>query len=183
MTDSVVVSEVKNHNGWLCRVESFCDESHEPFWKRFILVLRLARFNSLSFTLRCLWQCFIEGPVPPIYITSYYLPGGGYIGDPAWANKLDSMGIQPELINDRKKTANIGFCEKEQRWYGWSHRAMASFGVGDTVKAGDCAAESGWSPEYLKDHPEDDLSLPPNFTAKTLEDAKRIAIAYADSIS
>jgi len=28
---------------------------------------------------------------------------------------------------------SIGFNEKEQKWYGWSHRAVASFGIGDKI--------------------------------------------------
>lgn len=36
-------------------------------------------------------------------------------------------------------SANIGFNEEEQRWYGWSHRAMYGFGVESKVSKGDCA--------------------------------------------
>lgn len=35
--------------------------------------------------------------------------------------------------------ASIGFSEAEQKWYGWSHRAIYGFGIGSTVKRGDCA--------------------------------------------
>ena len=28
---------------------------------------------------------------------------------------------------------SIGFSEKEKRWYGWSHRAIESFGLGDRI--------------------------------------------------
>ena len=37
--------------------------------------------------------------------------------------------------------------------------------------------------EYLKDHPEEDKALPIGFEARTEEDAKRMAIAFADSVS
>lgn len=36
-------------------------------------------------------------------------------------------------------SANIGFSEEEQLWYGWSHRAMYGFGIGSKVVKGDCA--------------------------------------------
>ncbi len=36
-------------------------------------------------------------------------------------------------------THGLGFNEKEQKWYGWSHRAFFSFGIGSHVKKGDCA--------------------------------------------
>lgn len=72
---------------------------------------------------------------------------------------------------------------KEQKWYGWSHRAIYGFGIGDIVEEGDCTATSGWSNEHLKKHPKDDLSLPIGFEAKSLDDAKRMAIAFADNVS
>lgn len=81
------------------------------------------------------------------------------------------------------KVCSIGFNEEEQKWYGWSHRAIGSFGIGDKVKKDDLCASSGWTDEYLKEHPEKDLSLPIGFEAKTLEDAKRMAIAFADSVA
>ncbi len=28
---------------------------------------------------------------------------------------------------------SIGFNEKEQKWYGWSHRAICGFGIGDKI--------------------------------------------------
>jgi len=27
----------------------------------------------------------------------------------------------------------LGFSEKEQKWYGWSHRAIEGFGIGDMI--------------------------------------------------
>lgn len=117
------------------------------------------------------------------YVVSAYTNLGHYIGDSKWAYRLYKRGIIPELISDKHKVCSIGFCQKEQKWYGWSHRAIFGFGVGDVVKEGDCAASSGWTEEYLKDHPEENLSLPIGFEAKTLDDARRIAIAFAESVS
>ena len=54
---------------------------------------------------------------------------------------------------------------------------------GDVVEEGDCAASSGWIPEYLAEHPEEDRSLPVGFIAKSLADCKRMAIAFTDSVS
>jgi len=75
----------------------------------------------------------------PVEITSAYTPGGAYIGDEAWAQKLEELGIAPELRAPDNEVCSIGFCEREQKWYGWSHRAMWGFGIGDTVAKGDCA--------------------------------------------
>lgn len=82
-----------------------------------------------------------------------------------------------------KKVCSIGFNEKEQKWYGWSHRAIFGFGIGSIVEEGSCCASSGWTEEYLKEHPDENLSLPVGFKAETLEDAKRMAIAFADSVA
>tara|TARA_Y100000310_G_C20342414_1_gene650425 strand:+ start:592 stop:723 length:132 start_codon:yes stop_codon:yes gene_type:complete len=42
---------------------------------------------------------------------------------------------------------------------------------------------SGWTDDWLRDHPEDDESLSIGFKAETLEDAKRMAMAFAESVS
>lgn len=115
-------------------------------------------------------------------IESAYTDDGAYIGDPGTAHFLVvKRGIRPELLPGHN-VCSIGFCEREQKWYGWSHRAIYGFGVGDVVKSGDCTAMSGCTPEYLAEHPEADVSLPVGFTAKTLDDARRLAIAFADSV-
>jgi len=36
------------------------------------------------------------------------------------------------------KPINIGFNPEQQKWYGWSHRAIFGFGVGSECKEGDC---------------------------------------------
>lgn len=115
---------------------------------------------------------------------SAYTHEGQYLGDSKTAYRLcKTRGIKPELNREDHTTCSIGFCEREQKWYGWSHRAIYGFGVGDVVKEGDCAASSGSIDEWLEDHPEDDLSVPVGFTAKTLSDAKQMAVAFADSVS
>lgn len=83
-----------------------------------------------------------------IPMTSAYAPDGGYIGTPEYAAKLAERGIAPELAHLTNKVCSIGFCEKEQKWYGWSHRAMYGFGVGSKVSKGDCAYV-GATPEDL----------------------------------
>ncbi len=114
-----------------------------------------------------------------------YTKAGHYIGAHDDAIRLcDNLGILPELKRADSNTCSIGFCEREQKWYGWSHRAIFGFGIGDAVSEGDCTASSGWTQEWLDEHPEDaDGSLPVGFVAATLEDAKRMAVAFADSVS
>ena len=78
-----------------------------------------------------------------ILITGAYTPDTmAYIGDEDWAKKLIEMGIKPQLSDNEHRVCSIGFCEKEQKWYGWSHRAIFGFGVGSEVKKGDCAYQA-----------------------------------------
>ena len=35
-------------------------------------------------------------------------------------------------------THGVGFSPKDNRWYGWSHRAIHGFEIGSTCKKGDC---------------------------------------------
>ncbi|PCJ24104.1 MAG: hypothetical protein COA96_10185 [SAR86 cluster bacterium] len=109
---------------------------------------------------------------------------GLYIGDSKWAYRLcNKRGITPELRTPNSNVCSIGFCEKEQKWFGWSHRAIFGFGIGDIAKEGDCCTTSGFIEEYALAHPELDKTVPVGFEAKTLEDAKRMAIAFAESVS
>lgn len=113
-----------------------------------------------------------------------YTLDGYYMGKPETAYFICiKRGIRPSYVPFRNSALSIGFNHKEQKWYGWSHRAISGFGIGDVVKEGDCAASPGMVDEYIEEHPEEDLSLPTGFVAKTLDDAKRIAIAFAESVS
>jgi len=71
---------------------------------------------------------------------------------------------------------HIGFAPTSQKWYGWSHRAIYGFKVGDTVKKGDVVAPD---PQY----PRRGRELPIGFTAKTLADARAMAASFADAVS
>jgi hypothetical protein len=91
-----------------------------------------------------------------------------YIGDPKWAwrlthkfgitEQIQSVEGRPEIENrDLAQEAkrlllsdfmrdysfspccSIGFNPSEQKWYGWSHRAIYGFGIGSEVKKGHCA--------------------------------------------
>ena len=118
-----------------------------------------------------------------VIVKSAYTPNGDYIGDNKAAYRLCvKRGIKPEKANLSHKVCSIGFCGSDQKWYGWSHRAIFGFGVGAIVKEGDCTNSSGWTDEHLRKHPEDDLSLPIGFTAMNLEDCRRMAIAFAESV-
>jgi hypothetical protein len=72
--------------------------------------------------------------------------------------------IEEQPINERAKkillqghdlqlkhspVCSIGWSDKDQKWYGWSHRAIYGFRPGDKVKKGDCG--------YVPDNRENDI--------------------------
>lgn len=115
---------------------------------------------------------------------SVYNKDNKYVGDLEFFKLLvEKYGITKIQTYNNNNVCSIGFNEKENRWYGWSHRAIHSFGVGDEVKEHDLTNTSGYLDSYIKEHPEKDLSLPVGFKAKNLEDAKRMAIAFADAVA
>lgn len=93
----------------------------------------------------------IEGSAP-VTITSAHTPNGAYIGNEDWAQELEKRGIAPELRTPDSGVCSIGFCEQEQKWYGWSHRAIWGFGIGDTVKKGNCAYTAGSVDEVIENY-------------------------------
>ena len=110
--------------------------------------------------------------------------GGHYIGSLDRALQLvEKMGIAPELAHPGDRVCSIGWCEKEQKWYGWSHRAICGFGIGDEVSEGDCVASSGMMLEAQEAFPQGCRRLPVGFKAQTLWQAKLMAIAFASSVS
>lgn len=42
-------------------------------------------------------------------------------------------GIAPELIDDNSSVCSIGWSEVDQAYFGWSHRAIQMFKIGDKV--------------------------------------------------
>lgn len=72
-------------------------------------------------------------------ITAAYTPSGDYIGDPKTAKMLVKKGITSfEKTEPNHCVVSIGFNPEENKWYGWSHRAIYGFGVGGRCKVGDC---------------------------------------------
>lgn len=101
-----------------------------------------------------------------------YTLDGHYIGEPAFADKLVAkMGIAPELAKPTNKVCSIGFCEKNRKWYGWSHRAIVGFGLGDKL--------FDPSVNHAKDTPFVQVGT---ITIKTLAEAKEAARRFAEYV-
>lgn len=72
--------------------------------------------------------------------TAAYTQEGYYVGDKQQAEFLVRKGITSQVQPRGDGTpCSIGFCPADLKWYGWSHRAIYGFGIGSSVKQGDCA--------------------------------------------
>ncbi len=78
----------------------------------------------------------------------------------------DWMGIRGQKIHSDHSAQSYGKAEADGKWYGWSHRAIFGFGVGDKVPADACGNDSG-----------------KEYTIKTDDQAKQAAIAFAKDVS
>lgn len=163
------------------------------------------------------------------YLTVAYNLDGDYIGDSKMAHFICVKNlIVPEKANQEHKVCSIGYCKSKRVYFGWSHRAIRGFKIGDTVKKGDDAYQPINKKDFLeecvhfwkdKHHLETKSKFvkggveiswtyndkiqnenlrgtegnifcrfPDKFgkgewTAKTLEDCKKMAIAFAESVS
>lgn len=63
-----------------------------------------------------------------------YTFAGDYIGSQKDADFLVvECGIQPEKRQPDHCVCSCGWSAKHQKWYGWSHRAIVGFGIGDKL--------------------------------------------------
>lgn len=93
---------------------------------------------------------FPDGSGDMEWNAAYSLIDGSYIGDCTTAEYFEKKGVMPEA-RPGSSVASIGFCKAEQKWYGWSHRAVCGFGVGSKVKKGDCAYKPADPQDLLDD--------------------------------
>jgi hypothetical protein len=99
---------------------------------------------------------------------------GQWIGRPAFAWRLfRKHGIYPEYRTSESTVCSIGFCEREQKWYGWSHRAIVGFGIGDKL--------------FTEGFPDPDGTIPfierGTVTITALEEARQAAANFAEYVS
>lgn len=111
---------------------------------------------------------------PTLMKKQAYNLNGDWIGDSKLAHKLIvKWGIMPEVYKKGEPLmpCTIGFCQKDQKWYGWSHRAICGFGIGDKL------FEEGYGDEHTLfiEHGEK--------TIVKLNQARQSAIRFARSVS
>jgi hypothetical protein len=101
-----------------------------------------------------------------VVVNQTYTKSGDYIGDEKTAKILcDKYGISPEKSSSDHCVCSIGYSEKNKKWYGWSHRAICGFGIGDKFSK-------------VEDDDNNKTKL-----IKNMEEAKQSAINFADSVS
>lgn len=108
-----------------------------------------------------------------------YNLNGDWIGSSRDAHRLIvTRGIMPELADPGDCVCSIGFCEKDQMWAGWSHRALMSFGIGGRI------FEERFGRSF-SDKKRDSIPFVKHGyrTIKTLEEAKEAAKNFANYVS
>ncbi len=106
-------------------------------------------------------------------MTSCYAPAGWWIGSTREARFfVVKRGLsRMQKTSWRHCVCSIGFNENEQKWYGWSHRAICGFGIGDRI----------FEERYGND--ETPFVSHGRRKIRTLKDAKRAACRFAGSVS
>ena len=108
-------------------------------------------------------------------ISAYAYPGGLYIGSREFAEYLcRERGIEPEAAGKDDNICSVGFCAKDQKWYGWSHRAICGFKIGDML----------FDPEWESSDPklptdEVPFILSGSVQIETPEQARQAAVNFA----
>jgi hypothetical protein len=80
----------------------------------------------------------------------------------SWLSKFDDsyitfegmekdIGFLAEHEITEELTHGVGFSPKDNKWYGWSHRAMFGFTIDSTCKKGDCHYMAKDKDDYLED--------------------------------
>jgi len=107
--------------------------------------------------------------------------GDHCVGEASWGHRVfvkhRLTQVQPQEIG---QTCCIGFDAKVQKWVGWSHRAMVSFGLGDKL------FDADWKPrKSITEEEMDKIRFVDRGgrTITTLTQAKRAALAFADHVS
>jgi hypothetical protein len=133
-------------------------------------VLRERRYKSGYILRDEVWS--LEGSNDTLMERMAYNPSGDYIGDSKTAYFLCSTkGIRPEKSCPDHSSCSIGYSTKDKRWYGWSHRAICGFKVGDMLfEEGACSDDVPFRKCGKK-------------PIETLQEARQAAINFAKSVS
>jgi len=102
---------------------------------------------------------------------------------PRYSDGKPKVRFQDWLLIKSDKEHSIGKSEADGKWYGWSHRAVYGFGVGDEIKG----SSGGKKVKYPKlpngDFDWDNGKYEPDFVIKNDKHAREVAINFAKSVS
>lgn len=125
------------------------------------------------------WRLAGDTVTEPCFIKAAYNLKGEYIGDPKRARLLIvKMGIKPTKASKKHCVCSIGYCKRQRKWYGWSHRAMVGFGIGDRL------FEENYR-EHISEEKRDMIPFLKHGSViiRNLKQAKQAAINFATSVS
>ena len=76
----------------------------------------------------------------------------------------------------KQESSGLGFSEESQKWYGWSHRALCGFGIGDMLFDEDYSPD-GVNIEKMKFTDRGSVKI------ETLDQAKQAAKNFSSYVS
>ena len=107
-----------------------------------------------------------------LFMKNAYSPSGEWIGNPKTAYYLcKKRGIAPEKSKKKHCVCSIGFSKRLNKFFGWSHRAIVGFAIGDRVFEERFGNDSTKFRKHGKK------------TIKTRADQRQAAIAFASHVS
>lgn len=147
-------------------------------WKMTKVVINQRRYKAGYIVKNEAWKAFPDSD-EPVFIKAAYNLKGEYIGDPKTARYLCvTRKIKPIRADKKHCVCSIGYCKRQRKWYGWSHRAMVGFGIGDKLFEENYREHAD---EKVRDH------IPflkhGSVVIRTLKQAKQAAINFAASVS
>jgi hypothetical protein len=103
---------------------------------------------------------------------------------PRYANKKPKVRFQDWLCLKKPSDTNYSVGKSPNgEYYGWSHRAMNSFKIGDIIKPGDIGNKYQYGKTFNNNEEYEKAGKFKPYTIKTDEEAKEHAIRFAKDVS
>jgi len=90
-------------------------------------------------------QEIVPGKLSQVYVSKFDRSYITHVGLESNIQFLADREITEQL------THGVGFSPKDNKWYGWSHRAIFGFAPGSTCKRGDCHYRAADPNDFLQD--------------------------------
>ena len=158
-------------DGGIYMIDNFCEECKTgtlPLSERMILS---ERTYKVGYVVREEWWDDRDFGGHGIFVKNAYTLSGNHIGSSKWAHRLCKIyGIVPEPSDVTDSGCSIGYSEKNKKYYGWSHRAIFGFAIGDKI----------FQERFGNDKTE--LTQHGKKTIRTKVEQRKAAIAFADYV-